>query len=185
MKQIQLYLFTLCISGAVLISACTRSDGNGSSKPNNGNEHTYHIEIAGGKTFQGSVPKTAPGDTEVYNPISFVEYSEEIESKILTGLLMDTGKFQFGIGVALDDSNNPSIQGSGPGLTFGEWGAEDKYGPAGSVGMTLENYEEHTISLYGEEATVASYTLTFNGTFKLGTDGEEVSVNGELVVAAP
>lgn len=186
MKQIQLYLFALCISGSVLISACTRNDGNGSGESNNkSNEHSYQIEIAGGKTYQGSVPKMAPGVADVYNPISFVEYSEEIQSKILTGLLMDTGKFQFGVGVALDDNNNPSIQGSGPGLTFGEWGAEDKYRPVGNVGMTLKNYEEHTISLYGEEATVASYTLTFNGTFKLGTDGEEVSVTGELVVAAP
>lgn len=183
MKQFQLYLFALCISGAVLISACTRSDGNGSGESNNkSNEHIYHIEIANGKTYQGSVPKTTGG---VYYPISYVEQSEEIQGKILTGVLMDTGKFQFGVGVALDADNNPSLQGSGPGLTFGEWGAEDKYGPVGSVGMTLENYEEYTISLYGEEATVASYTLTFNGTFKLGTDGEEVSVTGELVVAAP
>lgn len=185
MKQIQLYLSALCISGLVLISACTQSDGNGSSESKKSNEHTYHIEIAGGKTFQGSVPKTAPGVSEVYNPISFVEYSEEIESKILTGLLMDTGKFQFGIGVALDDSNNPTIQGSGPGLTFGEWGVEDKYGPVGNISMTLENYKEHTVSLYGEEGTVASYTFTFSGTFKLGADGEEVNVVGEIVAAAP
>jgi|GEM_PF-2369867 len=185
MKHIQLYFFALCILGSTLFFGCSGNNGDEDKAGNNGNEHTYHIEIAGGKTYQGSVPKTAPGVSEVYNPISFVEYSEEIESKILTGLLMDTGEFQFGIGVALDDSNNPSIQGSGPGLSFGDWGSEDRYSPVGSVSMTLQNYKEHTISLYGEEGTVASYTFTFSGTFKLGDHGEEVNVAGKVVAAAP
>lgn|SRR5690606_14730577 len=169
-----------------LLGACSKAGGNDKNEDDSsGDQHTYEVSIAGGKTYKGSVPSYAPGVVEVYNPVSFVEYSEEISSKILTGMLQEAGKFQFGIGLALDEDNKPSIQGSGPGLAFGEWGSEDKYGPAGSINMTLKNYKEHSISMYGEEGTVASYTLTFSGKFKLGRAGEEVDVTGEIVVAAP
>lgn len=168
-----------------LMTACSKGGDKKENEEASSDVHTYHIEIAGGETYKGSVPSYAPGVVEVYNPVSFVEYSEEISSKILTGMLQEAGKFQFGIGLALDEDNKPSIQGSGPGLAFGEWGTEDKYGPAGSINMTLKNYKEHSISMYGEEGTVASYTLTFSGKFKLGTAGEEVDVTGEIVVAAP
>lgn len=183
MKQIQLYLFALCTLNLGLLTACSNDDNNGSSgESNNGNEHSYYVAIADGETYQGSVPKATGG---IYYPISFVEYSEEIDSEVLAGMLYDTGNFQFGIGLALDDNNNVSIEGSGQGLVFGEWGAEELYVPAGHINISLENYEEHNISLYGETAVVASFTLTFNGTFKLGADGEGVSVTGKLVVAAP
>jgi len=183
MKQIQLYLFALCTLNLGLLTACSNDDNNGSSgESNNENEHSYYIEIADGETYQGSVPKATGG---IYYPIAFVEYNEEIDSEVLAGMLYDTGNFQFGIGLALDDNNNVSIQGSGPGLVFGEWAAEELYVPAGNINISLENYEEHNISLYGETGIVASFTLTFSGTFKLGDDGEEVSVTGKLVVAAP
>ncbi|PZD77107.1 hypothetical protein DNG35_09685 [Mesonia sp. K7] len=165
-----------------VFSACSDDDTNGSGAMIDENEHTYNIEIAGGETFSGSVPKNTGG---LYYPVSYIEYNEEVGSKILTGLLQDAGKFQFGIGLALDNNNNPSIQGSGPGLTFGEWGVEDKYRPVGNINMDLENYQEHSISLYGEEATVASYTLSFSGKFKLGAEGDEVNVTGKIGVAAP
>lgn len=182
MKHIQLLLFALSVMSLGVFSACSDDDTNGSGAMIDENEHTYHIEIAGGETFSGSVPKNTGG---VYYPVSYIEYSEEVGSKILTGLLQDAGKFQFGIGLALDNNNQPSIYGNGPGLAFGEWGTEDKYKPVGSISITLENYKEHSISLYGEEGTVASYTLTFSGIFKLGADGEEVDASGEIVVAAP
>ena len=72
-------------------------------------------------------------------------------------------------------SASPSVSG----------GTEDKYGPAGPVNMTLKNYKEQTISLYGEEGTIASYTLTFSGKFRLGSSGKTVDVTGEVRVAAP
>ncbi len=165
-----------------LMTACSKGGDKKENEDSPSDMHTYHIEIAGGKTYEGSVPKETGG---IYYPVSFVEYSEEVSSKVLAGMLQEAGKFQFGIGLALDEDNKPSIQGSGPGLAFGEWATENKYGPAGRVNMTLENYKEHTISAYGDEATVASFTLNFSGKFKLGTDGEEVDVTGKIVVAAP
>jgi hypothetical protein len=161
------------------------------AKENNRNEkednaptggHTYKIEIVGGKTYQGGVPKEVTG---TYNPVAFVTLSEETGDKVLAGMLSETGKFQFGIGVALDGSNQPILPENGVGITFGEWGTEDKYGPAGPVNMTLKNYKEQTISLYGEEGTIASYTLTFSGKFRLGSSGKTVDVTGEVRVAAP
>lgn len=180
MKRIitQTYIIALCV-----FTACSKDDiDKKEDEASSSDEHTYHIEIANGKTYKGGVSKVTAG---VYYPVSFVEYSEEIDGKVLTGMLSEVGKFQFGIGIALDDDQNPSLQGSGPGLTFGEWGAEDKYSPAGPISMTLKNYEEHTIFMYGEEGTVASYTLTFSGKFKSGTAGEAVDVIGELMVGAP
>src|SRR5690606_17980090 len=131
-----------------LMTACSKSVDK---KENTSSDmHTYHIEIAGGETYTGEVPSYAPGVLDIYNPVSFVEYSEEISSKILTGMLQEAGKFQFGMGLALDGDNKPSLQGTGAGFAFGEWGVEDKYSPAGPIGMTLKNYKEHTISLYGD-----------------------------------
>jgi hypothetical protein len=165
-----------------LMVACSKGSDKKENEDSPSDMHTYHIEIAGGKTYEGSVPKETGG---IYYPVSFVEYSEEVSSKVLAGMLQEAGKFQFGIGLALDEDNKPSIQGSGPGLAFGEWGTEDKYGPVGNISLELKNYKEHNISMYGDEGTVASYTLSFSGKFKLGTAGEEVDVTGEIVVAAP
>ncbi|WP_460546246.1 hypothetical protein, partial [Echinicola sediminis] len=142
----------------------------------------YDITMEGGGKFSGEVPKEVLG---TYNAVMFVEYNEEIDGELLTGLLIESGKFQLGVGLSLDDNGQPSIEGDGPGLIFGAWGTEDKYRPAGPVSMTLKNYKEHNISMYGEEATAASYILTFQGDFKIGDDGEEVAVTGEIVIAAP
>jgi len=170
-----------------LMTACSKGGDKKENEEASSDVHTYHIEIAGGETYTGSVPSYAPGVVEVYYPAAFVEYSEEINSKVLAGSLHDVpGDFQFGVGLAMDDRNQPTIPESGVGMTFGKRTAENKYGPAGNINMTLKNYKEHSISMYGEEATVASYTLTFSGKFKLGRAGEEeVDVTGEIVVAAP
>lgn len=169
-----------------LMTACSKGGDKKENEEASSDVHTYHIEIAGGETYKGSIPSYAPGVVEVYNPVSFVEYSEEVSSKVLGGILQDVpGDFQFGIGLAMDDSNQPTIPESGVGITFGKRTEENKYGPAGSISLTLKNYKEHSISMYGEEGTAASYTLTFSGKFKLGRAGEEVDVTGEIVVAAP
>ena len=167
-----------------LLGACSKAGDKKEDKDTSSDQHTYEISIAGGKTYKGGVPRYAPGISEVYNAVSFVQHDEDF-GKIMTGMLQEAGKFQFAIGLALDGDNKPSLQGTGPGLAFGEWGTEDKYRPAGPISMTLKNYKEHNISMYGEEGTVASYAFTFNGKFKLGTDGEEVDVTGELKIAAP
>ncbi len=177
MIQTLIGMMALC-----LMSACSGNDEDGVDPINSNGAHTYDITLEGGGKFSGEVPKEVMG---TYNAVMFVEYNEEIDGELLTGLLFETGKFQFGVGLSLDDNDQPSIVGNGPGLVFGEWGTEDKYRPAGPVSMTLENYKEHNISMYGEEATAASYTLTFQGDFKLGDEGEEVAVTGEIVIAAP
>jgi hypothetical protein len=179
--------FILTVFGivALILSACSKEANKKENVGVSATSHSYIIEISGGKTYTGEVPSYAAGVVEVYNPVTFVEYSEETGSKVLSGMLQEAGKFQFGIGLALDSDNKPSLQGSGPGLVFGEWGTADKYRPAGNISMTLKDYREHNISMYGETGTVASYTLTFSGKFRLGTAGEEVEVTGELVVAAP
>jgi len=169
-----------------LITACSKGGEKNENEETSSDMHTYHVEIAGGETYKGSVPSYAPGVVEAYNPVSFVEYSEEISSKVLAGILQDVpGDFQFGIGLAMDDSNQPTIPESGVGITFGKRTEENKYGPAGPVNMTLKNYKEHDYSFAGEEGTVASFTLSFSGKFKLGADGEEVDVTGDIVVVAP
>lgn len=165
-----------------LFMACSNDNEKKEEKNTSSNLHTYHINIANGKTYQGNIPKVSGG---VYNPVSIVEYSQAIDSKVMTGTLMDTGKFQIGIGIALDENYKPSLKGSGPGIAFGQWGVEDKYSPSGTIDITLKNYEEHNISMYGEDGKVASCTLNFSGKFKLGADGEQVNVTGEIVMAAP
>ena len=170
------------ILGLMLMLSCSGNDEDG--KPDAGKEaHAYDITMEGGEKFSGEVAKEVFGGT--YNPVMFVGYNEDIDGELLTGLLMDTGKFQFGIGLALGGNNQPRIVGNGPGLVFGEWGTEDKYVPAGSVSMTLKNYEEHDVSMYGEEGTAASFTLEFSGKFQLGDEGEAVDVTGEVFIAAP
>lgn len=85
----------------------------------------------------------------------------------------------------MDESNRPTIPESGIGITFGQRTVENKYGPAGSINMTIKNYKEHSISMYGEDGTVASFTLNFSGKFTLGQSGNPVDVTGEIVVVAP
>lgn len=175
--QTAIYVFALCF-----FTACSKSDNNEEESSSIG-EHTYQIEVANGTTYQGSVPKETGG---VYYPVAFVEYSEEINSKVLAGILQDVpGDFQFGIGLAIDDNNQVTIPESGVGITFGQRTVEDKYRPVGAINITISNYKEHSISMYGEDGTVASFTLNFSGEFKLGQSGDPVSVTGKIVVEAP
>ena len=151
----------------MLMLSCSGNDEDG--KPDVSTEaHTYSITIEGGEKFSGEVPKEVLGGS--YNPVMFVEYNEDLGGKLLTGLLIETGKFQVGIGLSMDDNNQPGIVGNGPGLVFGDWGTEDK---------------EFSISAYGEEGTAASFTLEFSGKFQLGDEGGSVDVTGELFIAAP
>ncbi|HLW41018.1 MAG TPA: hypothetical protein VKY82_01460 [Flavobacterium sp.] len=177
--QTAIYVFALCF-----ITACSKSDDKKEEESSSTTgEHTYRIEVANGTTYQGSVPKETGS---VYYPVAFVEYSEEINSKVLTGILQDVpGDFQFGIGLAIDSNNQATIPGSGVGITFGQRTIEDKYRPVGAINITISNYKEHSISMYGEDGTVASFTLNFSGEFKLGQSGDPVSVTGEIVVAVP
>lgn len=171
-------MMVLCVLGA-----CSKAGDKNEDKDTSADQHTYEISIAGGKTYKGSVPRYAPGVVEVYNPIAYVIDDEEIGRGVST-MLLDRGAFQIGIGFLLDDNNQPT-RAESQGFAFGEWGTEDKYGPAGPISMTLKSYKEHTISFAGEDGTVASFTLSFSGKFKLGADGEEVDVSGEVVIAAP
>jgi len=176
--QTAIYVFALCF-----ITACSKGSEKKEEEGSANGEHTYRIEVAGGETYQGSVPKETGG---TYYPVAFVEDNEEVGSKVLTGILQDVpGDFQFGIGVAMDESNRPTMPESGIGITFGQRTVENKYGPAGSISMTIKNYKEHSISMYGEDGTVASFTLNFSGKFTLGRSGDPVDVTGEIVVAAP
>ena len=166
-----------------LLGACSKAGGNDENGNNSSDgQHTYEISIAGGKIYKGGVPRYAPGVVTMFNPVAFV--NEQNNGKAIAVMLAEAGAFQIGLGFLLDDDNKPihtEVQAFG----FGEWATEDKYGPAGHINLTLENYKEHTISSYGDEATVASFTLNFNGKFKLGADGEEVDVTGKIVVAEP
>lgn len=166
-----------------LLGACSKAGNKKEDKDTSSDQHTYEISIAGGKTYKGGVPRYAPGVVELYNAIAYVIDDEEIGKGVST-MLLDRGAFQIGIGFLLDGNNNP-IRTERQGFGFGEWGIEDKYGPVGPVSMTLKNYQEHVHSFAGEEGTVASFTLSFSGKFKLDADGEEVDVTGEIVVAAP
>src|SRR5690606_10225206 len=165
-----------------LLGACSKAGNKKEDKDTSSDQHTYEISIAGGKTYKGGVPRYAPGVVTQFNPVAFV--NEQSNGKAIAVMLAEVGAFQIGLGFRLDDSNKPihtEVQGFG----FGEWGTEDKYGPAGPISMTLKNYQEHVHSFAGEEGTVASFTLSFSGKFKLGADGEEVDVDGEIVIAAP
>ncbi|RAV29551.1 hypothetical protein [Sinomicrobium soli] len=172
-----MYIVTLC-----LVVACSGSDDKNEKTDTGADEHTYHIVIDGGKTYTGGVAKSQGG---VFWPFSLVEYSDETGSKVLAGTLLDAGKFQVGVGFTLDENNKPGLEGSGPGLVFGEWGSEHKYTPAGEIDMTIEHYKEHDITFAGASGTGASYTLKFEGTFKSGQNGEPVKVTGTIVSAAP
>lgn len=166
-----------------LMVACSKGGDKKENEDTSSGEHTYEISIAGGKTYRGSVPSYAPGIVEVYNPVAYPMEEDGIDRGVSI-MLIEPGAFQIGLGFLLDDNNKPihtEVQGFG----FGEWGVEDKYGPAGPVSMTLKNYKEHDYSFAGEEGTVASFTLSFSGKFKLGADGEEVDVTGDIVVVAP
>src|SRR5690606_37488604 len=141
--QTAIYVFASCF-----FTACSKSDNNEEESSSTG-EHTYQIEVANGTTYQGSVPKETGG---VYYPVAFVEYSEEINSKVLAGILQDVpGDFQFGIGLAIDSNNQPTIPESGVGITFKQRTAEDNYRPIDAINITINNYKEHQISLYGED----------------------------------
>ncbi len=171
-------MMVLCVLGA-----CSKAGDKKEDKDTSSDQHTYEISITGGKTYKGGVPRYAPGVVEQYNAIAYVIDDEEADRGVST-MLLDHGAFQIGIGFLLDDNNRPS-RTERQGFGFGEWGTEDKYGPAGPISMTLKNYQEHVHSFAGEEGTVASFTLSFSGKFKLGADGEEVDVDGEIVIAAP
>ncbi len=162
--------------------ACSQGKSNKSKASSEENEHTYHITIHGGQTYSGQVPKSQAG---IFWPFSIVSYSEEVNSKVLAGTLMDAGKFQVGIGLKLNENNRPILEGDGPGLVFGEWNSQQKYTPVGSPKMTLKNYQEHNISFAGEKGVGASYTLEFQGTFKANGTEETVEVSGKITSAAP
>ncbi|MFC3196884.1 hypothetical protein ACFOET_04580 [Parapedobacter deserti] len=165
-----------------LLGACSKAGDKNEDKDTSSDQHTYEISIAGGKTYKGGVPRYAPGVVTQFNPVAFV--NEQSNGKAIAVMLAEVGAFQIGLGFLLDDNNKP-IHTEVQGFAFGEWGIEDKYGPVGPVSMTLEDYKEHNYSFAGEEGTVASFTLNFSGKFRLGADGEEVDVTGEIVVAAP
>ncbi len=178
MIQTLIGVVTLC-----MMSACSKSDENPDDKHTSSDQHTYDISITGGKTYKGGIANHAPGVVEVYNPVAFVLEEDGVGRGVST-MLLDRGVFQIGLGFLLDENNRP-IHTENQAFGFGEWATENKYGPVDPVSMTLENYKEHDYSFAGEEGTVASFTLTFSGKFKLGADGEEVDVTGKIVVAAP
>lgn len=176
--KMTVFLMALC-----LLTACSKDSDNNDGNGTTAGEHTYNIEVEGGTVFSGSVPKETGG---YYYPVAFVEYDDDLGSDLLAGILQDAaGDFQFGLGLALDSNNQPTIPDTGIGLTFGQRNSQDKYGPAGPIELTLSNYEETILSMYGEEARVASFTLQFSGLFKLGQSGDPVNVTGEIVVAKP
>lgn len=165
-----------------LVTACSKKNENNEEENNTSGKHTYHIEIAGGKTYSGSLPSYAPGVGTQFNPVAFI--NESSEGKTIGTVISDPGAFQIGVGFLLTGGNTP-VYTENQAFAFNEWGAEERYRLEGPVNLSLENYKEHTITSFGEEARVASFTLHFSGSFKLGNSSEIVNATGKLVVAAP
>ena len=166
-----------------LLGACSKAGDKKEDKDTSSDQHTYKVSIAGGETYKGGVPRYAPGVVELYNAIAYIIDDEEI-GRGVSLTLPDRGVFEIRLGFLLDGNNNP-IRTENQLFGFREWSVEDRYDPVGPISMTLKNYQEHVHSFAGEEGTVASFTLSFNGKFKLDASGEEVDVTGEIVVAAP
>src|SRR5690554_3773736 len=55
-----------------LVTACSKKNENNEEENNTSGKHTYHIEIAGGKTYSGSLPSYAPGVGTQFNPVAFI-----------------------------------------------------------------------------------------------------------------
>ncbi|EID72353.1 hypothetical protein [Imtechella halotolerans] len=178
--KITIKSITLYLSIFFLFNSC-KVDEN--SKPKNAilNSHSYHIEIQGGEVFSGEIPKSIAG---VFSPVTFPTYDEEAQVNVFSSLLYDTGIFQLGIGIDLDQNKNPIPEYNGRGITFGIWGSEHRYEPI-QCKVTFENYKEHEVFYAGEKGITASLTLLFNGKFKEPGTSKNVSVEGKIVFAAP
>ncbi|MCE7054703.1 hypothetical protein LZF95_08465 [Algoriphagus sp. AGSA1] len=148
--------------------------------------HSYDISITGGEILAGEVPKENSG---IYNAVSFVQYNDEAGQNTVNVMVQETGKAQVVFGILLDDNNKPtSVVKSGKEFTsvmnFGKWAEELRYASVECT-FTLEDYQEHDITVFGDEATVASFTLNFDGVFEASTTGEEVEASGKITIAAP
>ena len=179
-----------------LIVACSKgSEKKEEEEGSSGDQHTYEVSIAGGKTYKGGVPVYRSGGTASYNTIAQTRDQYYEQNKGVEVLLTDmVGYFQIGFGFLMDSNNNTTRidcqeknvdkQISYAELSTGS--AVATYKTAGPVSITVENYKEHTMThTDGREFIVASFTLNFSGKFKLDASGEEVDVTGKIVIAAP
>ncbi|SFU20197.1 hypothetical protein SAMN04489724_0266 [Algoriphagus locisalis] len=175
-------LLGICL---ILQSGCGKSERDEPTIPSN-SSHSYDINIASGEAFSGQIPKETAG---VYNSVSFVNYDPEQERKTITILLQEAGKTQVTVGLILDHDNQPaSLIKNGEEIsskvTVNKWGEELRYTSVQCT-FSLKAYQEHSITAFGDEATVAALSLEFEGFFQASTSGEEVEVSGAIKIAAP
>lgn len=179
-----------------LMVACSKGHDKKENEENSsGDQHTYEVSIAGGKTYKGGVPVYQSGAAQSYNTLTSVQDQYYEQNTGVDVLLTDMeGFFQIGFGFLMDSDGNPSrIEGHQylPDQPFGfaelSTGSPiATYKITGPLGITVENYKEHTLThADGREYAVASFTLNFSGKFKEEAGGEEVDVTGKIVVAAP
>jgi len=179
-----------------LLGACSKAGGNDRNEDDSsGDQHTYEVSIAGGKTYKGGVSVYQSGGAASYNILARIHDQYYEQNKGVEVLLTDMiGFFQIGFGFLMDSNNNPSrIEGheylEDQPFGFAELSTGSPiatYKTAGPVSITVENYKEHTMThADGREFIVASFTLNFSGKFKLDASGEEVDVTGKIVIAAP
>lgn len=180
------------INTAILLGACIiLQSGCGKSTSDEtplseSSAHTYELNISNGESLTGQVPKEMTG---VYNIASLIDENQEEGQKTVAIVLQEAGKAQVRVGLLLDDNNRPTAitknsEGKSSSFRFGKWGEELEYTAIQCI-FSLKEYQEHSVSAYGDEGTVASLSLDFEGIFKASTTDEEVEVNGIIKIAAP
>lgn len=178
----QTYFVTTILIVSLFLFSCN-SDDNGNSDPNlsSAEHHTYNITLENGETFTGELPKYT-GDTFYY--ASFINTDEDTNQKHLAILLNETQKVNLGVAFILDTQNQPNTTFNPTGIRIKPWNSEKIY-TAQQYSATLENYEEHSVNVYGEDNQIASFTLHFEGTFSNSLNDEIVSGSGTITIAAP
>lgn len=179
------YIYTTLVVLALLLVSFSDNDKANTiaeySKNNSSAAHTYAISLDNGDVFKGEVPAYPGG---VFNHVAFVEYDENTAGDMLVAVLFDAGKCNIGIGIRLDENNQPLAESNVSGISFGAFGGEKVYTPK-TYSVALENYQKHTVNYYGEETTTASFTLHFEGTFINSLNDEVTNGSGSITIAAP
>lgn len=179
------YIYTTLVVLALLLVSFSDDDKVNAiaeySKNSSSAAHTYAITLGNGDVFKGEVPTYTGG---VFYHAAFVEYDEATNSNMLVVMLSDAGKCNIGIGFRLDENNQPIPESNASGISFGAFNGQKIYTPK-TYTVTLKNYQKHTINYYGEEATIASFTLHFEGAFANSLNDEVTNGSGSITIAAP
>ena len=183
LKNTLFYSFGLMLT--FIVFACSNDDNGGEDSSNthhpSGDAHTYEIYFDNGKELKGSVSKYL---TNFYYSYTFIEYNPETNGDRLTMVLIDqANNLEIGLGVNLDENNNPIIDGETS--VFVIYELDENYGYiTNNFTATFSNYQKFIIDYYEDELEVATFTLELEGAISNTITGEAYKYSCVVTIAA-